>query len=97
MAFKVCPGTKSLIGPSRIILRTCPSCGDEVEFFSNETETKCEKCGHTLRQEVTQSCITWCEYAEKCIDDIKSRGMISSSRAEELVQMISHTKKNREK
>jgi hypothetical protein len=93
LAFKSCPGTKSLIGPARIIIRTCPSCIDEVEFFSDETEAKCEKCGHILQQEVSLSCITWCEYAEKCIDDMKDRGMVSSSRAEELVKMIPTTKK----
>ena len=96
MAFKACPGTKSLIGPARIIIRTCPSCNDDIEFFSDETEAKCEKCGQILRQEVSPSCITWCEYAEKCIDDMKNRGMISSSRAKELVQMIPRTRKNHE-
>jgi hypothetical protein len=94
LAFKTCPGTKNLIGPIKIIIRTCPSCRNEVEFFSDETEVKCEKCGHNLRQEVTPSCITWCEYAEKCIDDMKNQGMISSSRVEELVKMIPYTIKN---
>ncbi|WP_455277925.1 hypothetical protein [[Eubacterium] cellulosolvens] len=96
MAFKACPGTKNLIGPVRIIIRTCPLCSNEVEFFSDETEVKCAKCGHILRQEVASSCITWCEYAEKCIDDMKNRGMVSPSRAEELVQMIPRIAKNRE-
>jgi DNA-directed RNA polymerase subunit RPC12/RpoP len=94
LAFKACQGTKNLIGPTKIIIRTCPSCSNEVEFFSDETEAKCEKCGHILRQEVTPSCITWCEYAEKCIDDMKTQGMISSSRAEELFKVIPHTIKN---
>ena len=93
LTFKACPGTRNLIGPGQITIRTCPSCGDEVEFFSDETEAKCIKCDHILRQEVTPSCVTWCEYAEKCIDDMKNRGMISSSRAEELIKMIPHNKK----
>jgi len=73
-----------LVGPAQIVTRTCPSCGEEVEFFSDETEAECPKCGHILHQEATPSCVSWCEYAEKCIADLKSRGMIPPSRADEL-------------
>ncbi len=84
MSFKHCPGIKDLVGPTQIITRTCPACGDEVEFFSDETETKCISCSRTLHREASPSCVTWCQYTEKCIADLKNRGLIPPSRAEEL-------------
>lgn len=87
MSFKHCPGIKNLIGPVEIILRTCPSCGKEVEFFSDEVETKCDNCGRTLHREVTPSCVTWCQYAEKCIKDLEKRGKLSPSSVSELLRI----------
>ncbi len=84
MSFKTCPGIKDLVGPSKIILRSCPACGEEVEFFSDETEVACPSCGRSLHREATPSCVTWCKYAEKCIDDLEKRGLIPLSRIEEL-------------
>ena len=34
-------------------MRTCPVCGEDVEFFSYETEAECSSCGRTLHREVT--------------------------------------------
>ncbi len=82
-----CPGAKRLIEP-KIVTRTCPACGEEVEFFDYETETKCPKCGRTLHLEASASCIVWCKYAEKCIEDLEKRKLIPPSRAEELRKMI---------
>jgi predicted RNA-binding Zn-ribbon protein involved in translation (DUF1610 family) len=78
-----CPGVRELIRPS-IIIRTCPACGGEVEFFSDETEAKCPNCGRILYREATASCVTWCEYALKCIADLEERKLITQDRAEEL-------------
>ncbi len=86
MSYKYCPGIKDLIRP-KIIVRTCPSCGDEVEFFSDETEAKCPSCGHILHIEASESCVTWCQYADKCILDLKERGLITQDRAEQLMQI----------
>lgn len=91
--FKHCPGVKSLVEPAKIIIRSCPACGKEVEFFSDETEAKCLHCGHILYLEATPSCVSWCQYADKCIADLKYRGLIPPSRAEELERA---TKKNAE-
>lgn len=84
MSIKHCPGIKSIVGPVQIVTRTCPSCDEEVEFFSDETEARCPGCGRTLHREATPSCVTWCKYAIKCIDDLKDRGLIPPSRAKEL-------------
>jgi len=84
LGFKHCPGIRDLVKPVQIILRTCPSCGGEVEFFSDETEARCPGCGRILHREATPSCVSWCQYAEKCIADLKDRGIISRSKADEL-------------
>ncbi|MBL7118684.1 hypothetical protein ISS96_01540 [Candidatus Bathyarchaeota archaeon] len=84
MSFEKCPGVRTIIGPPQIVMRSCPKCGEEVEFFTDETETDCPNCGHRLHQEATQSCVSWCQYAEKCIADLKDRGMIPPSRVKEL-------------
>jgi NADH pyrophosphatase NudC (nudix superfamily) len=91
---KRCPGTKELVGP-RIIIRTCPACGEEVEFFGYETEAKCDNCGRTLHREATPSCITWCKYALKCIADLRERKLITPSRAEELEKIAKAAKTDR--
>ena len=80
---KHCPGVKDLIQP-QIIIRTCPACGEEVEFFEYETERKCPNCGRTLHREPSASCLTWCQYADKCIADLEDRKLIPQERVQEL-------------
>ena len=96
MSFKHCPGIKNLIGPVQIILRTCPSCGEEVEFFSDEVETKCNNCGQKLHREATPSCVSWCQYAEKCIKDLEKRGLLSSSSVGELLKIAKENTKEQD-
>lgn len=88
LSFKHCPGIKNIIGPVQIIMRTCPACSEEVEFFSDETKASCPKCGRTLHQEATSSCVSWCKYAEKCIEDLEKRRLLPHPRAEELKRLI---------
>ncbi len=85
-----CPGIRSLTQPS-IIIRSCPSCGGDVEFFEYETETKCPECDKLMHKEATSSCVTWCQYASKCIDDLKNRKIILPAAADEL-EKIAKTK-----
>ena len=84
--FKHCPGVKSLVQP-QIIIRECPFCGEEVEFLEYETEQECPGCGKTVYREPSEVCVTWCSYADKCISELVSKGMIDSERAEELRKM----------
>ena len=88
--FKKCPGVRDVLRPE-IILRTCPACGDDVEFFSDETEVECSSCGRTLHREVSPSCFSWCEYASKCIADLVERKLVTPSRADELMKMAEKT------
>ncbi|NYT00483.1 MAG: phosphohydrolase [Methanocellales archaeon] len=88
--FRKCPGVRGVLRPE-IILRTCPACGGDVEFFSDETEVECPSCERTLHGEASPSCVSWCEYASKCIDDLVERKLITPSRAEELMKVAGNT------
>ena len=81
--FKHCPGLDDLIRPEIIIVK-CPNCGGEVEFFGYELEQKCPSCGTSVCREAKPSCVTWCNYADKCIDDLEAKGLISKETAAEL-------------
>ncbi|MBS7644619.1 MAG: hypothetical protein QW569_01205 [Candidatus Bathyarchaeia archaeon] len=87
MSIKYCPGVKDLVEP-KIILRSCPACGEEVEFFSDETEAECPNCGKKLHREASPSCVSWCQYAEACIADLEERCLIPPSRVDELRRAI---------
>ena len=85
--FKHCPGIKRLIAP-KIIIRNCPFCGEEVEFFEYEAQQKCPRCGETVYREPSEVCITWCSYADKCIDELERKGLIDKRRLEELKKLV---------
>ncbi|MBS7634947.1 hypothetical protein KEJ34_05575 [Candidatus Bathyarchaeota archaeon] len=85
--FKRCPGVRNLIEP-QITFRKCPFCGEEMEFFEYETHLECPRCGEIVYREPTETCLSWCEYADKCIADLENRGVISRIRAEELRKFI---------
>ena len=87
----VCPGAKKFIQPD-IVIRSCPSCGEEVEFFDYETEQNCPKCGKTVKQEMDNSCLMWCEHSEKCLNDIENRKLLPKDRADELRKMFPNKK-----
>ena len=60
-----CPGAANIRTPTLAIKR-CPECGGEVEIFSNEISSRCERCGFVIYNDL-ESCIQWCKYAERCI------------------------------
>ena len=60
-----CPGSSALKTPE-LKIKKCPQCGAEVEVFSTDIKVKCPKCGFTVYNDL-QSCIEWCNYAEKCV------------------------------
>jgi anaerobic ribonucleoside-triphosphate reductase len=59
-----CPGAVNL----RLEVKVCPACGAEVEIFSDEYKTTCTNCGSELFRDLA-SCIDWCPYAKKCLDE----------------------------
>jgi NADH pyrophosphatase NudC (nudix superfamily) len=62
-----CPGqdTRNL----RISLYKCPTCGYEVEMFSDEVKAKCPNCKTVVYKEEMPSCIEWCASARKCLGE----------------------------
>ena len=52
----------------KIMERTCPKCGHEVEIFSIDTQVACENCGFVIYND-TLTCVQWCKYARQCMGD----------------------------
>jgi NADH pyrophosphatase NudC (nudix superfamily) len=53
----------------RVSLHKCPSCGNEVEMFSDETRIRCRNCGNYVYKENVPSCIEWCSKARECLGE----------------------------
>ena len=62
-----CPGQD--MRKLRAAIYKCPSCGAEVEMFSDELRIKCRKCGEYVYKEQTPSCIDWCPSARQCLGE----------------------------
>ena len=89
--FKHCPGIRELTSPQQIIITKCPNCGSEVEFFGDEFRVKCPNCGHIVRREASSVCVSWCQYAIECIENLKNMGRITEEKAEELIELARKT------
>ncbi|MFX0200289.1 MAG: phosphohydrolase [Candidatus Hodarchaeota archaeon] len=70
----VCPGITNFIRPKPEFI-ACPICRSEVEIWTDEIEAECMNCGTKVSRNM-QSCLDWCEYADKCKEIIaqKRRG-----------------------
>jgi uncharacterized paraquat-inducible protein A len=72
---ETCPGIKDFLRPKPEFIN-CPNCGSKVEIWTDETDTECENCGAKVSRG-TQSCLDWCEYADKCREIIaKKKGKV---------------------
>lgn len=67
-----CPGQDSRYWkPGAIFEVKCPECGNEVEFFKDDTTRLCKKCGHRfVNPEMDFGCASYCPYAEQCLGDL---------------------------
>jgi hypothetical protein len=67
-----CPGQDSRYWkPGAIFEVKCPKCGNEVEFFKDDTTRVCRKCGHRfLNPSMDFGCASYCQYAEQCIGNL---------------------------
>ncbi|MCP4682692.1 MAG: HD domain-containing protein [Desulfobacterales bacterium] len=67
-----CPGQDSRYWkPGAIFDAECPQCGEEVEFFKDDTIRRCKKCGHKfLNPGMDFGCASYCKYADQCIGNL---------------------------
>ena len=63
-----CPGARQFVQPTPEF-RPCPFCHAEIEIWSDQVETKCDKCGQTVTRARLQGCIDHCEKARECLGD----------------------------
>jgi len=61
-----CPGSLGFSQPKPEEV-SCPTCGKEVEIWSDEAMSRCRSCGKIVIRADTQSCIDWCRYAKDCL------------------------------
>lgn len=66
-----CPGISNFIRPKPEFI-TCSTCKKEVEIWTDETEAECSNCGAKVSRDM-QSCLDWCEYADKCKEIIAQK------------------------
>ncbi|MGO9121353.1 MAG: HD domain-containing protein [Desulfomonilaceae bacterium] len=49
----------------------CPKCGNQIEFFKDETKRRCKKCGHqVLNPKMDFGCAAHCKFAEHCFGEL---------------------------
>ena len=60
-----CPGQSER--DLKVELHKCPSCGYEVEIFSDELKVTCPSCGQPVYKAAMPTCIDWCPAARECV------------------------------
>ena len=70
-----CPGAKLLRQPKPEMI-PCPTCGEEVEIWSDEIRGFCPNCKRTVIKDTNASCLDWCRYGKECVgEDIYNQYM----------------------
>ncbi len=67
-----CPGQDSRYWkPGAVFEVPCPTCGQAVEFFKDESTRRCRKCGHKfVNPKMDFGCAAYCKFAEQCLGDL---------------------------
>jgi predicted RNA-binding Zn-ribbon protein involved in translation (DUF1610 family) len=63
-----CPGSQKFKQPQPENIK-CPSCGSEVEIWTDEAQALCANCGKRVSRPGGQSCLDWCKYAKECVGE----------------------------
>ena len=67
-----CPGISQFMRPTPSYFK-CPKCHGDVEIWSDEEEAPCPNCGTMVSKGKLQTCLDWCEFADKCKELIDAR------------------------
>ncbi len=67
-----CPGQDTRYWkPDAIFEIKCPFCGNEIEFFKDDPQRKCKKCGRIVpNPRLDFGCLKHCPYAKECISQL---------------------------
>jgi len=63
-----CPGSKILRQPTPELF-TCPSCGEDVEIWTDEPKRTCRNCRTVVYRDAGMSCLDWCKRGKECVGD----------------------------
>lgn len=74
-----CPGSSKFKHPQPEEIK-CPGCGEAVEIWTDEVQTKCPRCETVVSREQGQSCLDWCKYAKECVGEEKYSGYLKNKR-----------------
>lgn len=64
-----CPGQDSRYWSGEDVFEDkCQNCGNIIEFFKDDSQHKCRKCGHQmLNPKMDFGCASYCPHAEQCL------------------------------
>ncbi|MCX7677723.1 MAG: hypothetical protein N2316_00750 [Spirochaetes bacterium] len=66
-----CPGLNNIKTPQLFVVE-CPSCGENVEIFSDEIKAPCPRCSQSVHRHLS-TCAHWCAHGRECIDSTTSK------------------------
>lgn len=69
-----CPGQDNRYWKGEAVFEIpCPHCGQVLEFFKDDSQRTCKKCGHrVLNPKIDFGCASYCPYAEQCMGALPS-------------------------
>ncbi len=72
-----CPGQDTQYWkPGAIYEVKCPSCGQRVEFFKDDTTRRCQHCGHRfVNPKLDFGCAAYCPFAEQCLGTLPAEAL----------------------
>jgi ribosomal protein S27E len=69
-----CPGQDTRFWqPGDIYEVKCPSCGEKLEFFKDDTRRTCKHCGQVIRNpKLDVGCAEHCPFSADCLGELVS-------------------------
>jgi len=72
-----CPGSREIKEPKPEEIK-CRNCSENIEIWSDETETKCKHCGKMNMRLLGPTCIEWCAFAKECVGEEKYKRLVKA-------------------